>query len=499
MKIWLDTTAQTQLVTDDFRSNECSTDCKIACSYISRQTSFSNLLYIPTQTLQLSTTLHIQACGDETWLVCDPIGSGQVAVLDAQALALLEQFRVPTTPDEVLQRNPQWPAAAVEHGTILFYEAGFLQNTSQLVFINSVQQEHTLSAWLHVTNACNLRCHYCYLHKDNEQMSEDTSRQAVEAIFRSAVKHRFGHVRLTYAGGEASLQLSRILAIHDYATQLAEMHSMTLSAHTLSNGVFLSEQAIQQIKERHIGLGISLDGIGEDHDKLRPFISGKGSFKYVDKTITRLLKHGLVPHINVTVSQRNLEGLPRLIEYILEREMTFTLSYYRDNEYSSPIQDLQFTDADMIAGMHKAFAVIEHCLPRRRLLGSLIDKANMDTPHSYTCGVGQNYLVIDQHGGIAKCQADIKQTVTTIDADDPLNHIRNDRNGVQGIAVEEKAGCRGCQWRYWCAGGCPQLTYRITGRSDVKSPNCNIYKALFPEALHLEALRLLTYEEPITL
>jgi len=47
----------------------------------------------------------------------------------------------------------------------------------------------------------------------------------------------------------------------------------------------------------------------------------------------------------------------------------------------------------------------------------------------------------------------------------------------------------------WCAGGCPLATYRATGRYDVKSPNCNIYRALFPEALRLEGLRLLKYQD----
>ncbi len=45
----------------------------------------------------------------------------------------------------------------------------------------------------------------------------------------------------------------------------------------------------------------------------------------------------------------------------------------------------------------------------------------------------------------------------------------------------------------WCAGGCPALTYRVTGRFDVRSPNCRIYQALFPEVLRLEGLRLLQY------
>jgi uncharacterized protein len=104
--------------------------------------------------------------------------------------------------------------------------------------------------------------------------------------------------------------------------------------------------------------------------------------------------------------------------------------------------------------------------------------------------------VIDQRGGVAKCQMDIKRTVTTIDSDDPLKMVREDYLGVQGIPVEEKEGCRTCSWRYWCTGGCPALTYAVTGRYNVKSPNCAIYKALFPEVLRLEALRLLRYKAP---
>ncbi len=293
--------------------------------------------------------------------------------------------------------------------------------------------------------------------------------------------------------------MSHVFAIHDYASQLAQRHGVSLHAYTISNGVNLSQHSIEGLKQRNIGVTISLDGVGSYHDAQRIFVNGQGSFKYVDRTIARLLANGVIPHINVTVSQRNLDGLPALMEYILIHGMSFTLSYYRDNECSAHIRDLQFAEERMIAAMRAAFAVIEQRLPRRRLLGSLIDKANMNGMHHHTCGVGRNYLVIDQHGGVAKCHADIQRTVTTIQDEDPLQAVREDRAGVQGLAVEDKEGCRNCQWRYWCAGGCPLLTYRITGRSDVKSPNCSIYKALFPEALRLEALRLLKYEQPLAL
>jgi uncharacterized protein len=120
----------------------------------------------------------------------------------------------------------------------------------------------------------------------------------------------------------------------------------------------------------------------------------------------------------------------------------------------------------------------------------------MQTLRQHTCGVGHNYLVIDQYGGVAKCQADIRHTLTTIHDDDPLQAVRDDQSGVMGLSVNDKEGCRDCEWRYWCTGGCPLLTYRATGRYDIKSPNCSIYKALFPGVLRLEALRLLTYQSP---
>ena len=136
----------------------------------------------------------------------------------------------------------------------------------------------------------------------------------------------------------------------------------------------------------------------------------------VDRTISRLLAHDLRPSINVTVSQRNIADLTALLSYILERDLHFTLSYYRDNDCSSSITDLQFSEAQMIAGMRAAFSYIEHHLPRRRIINSLIDKGNMRAPHHYTCGIGRNYLVINQRGEVAKCQADITQVVTTIQA-----------------------------------------------------------------------------------
>lgn len=440
--------------------------------------------------------LHISECAIGCSLVCHPTGKGHLAVLDQEALELLEAFHEPVTLAEVVERQTRWSFSLLATVAAHFLRLGlisFADDPSTSVFSDPPT---TVSAWLHVSNACNLRCSYCYVSKTTEHMSEETAFRAVDAVFRSALRRKARALVLRYAGGEASLVMPRVCAIHDYATKLAEKHGMGLHALLLSNGVMLTRRMIDALKARQMGLMISLDGIGAAHDSQRPFAAGKGSFSFVERTLQRLQANELTPHISVTVSQRNLAGLPELISYLLERDLPFSLNYYRENECSTHLRDLQLADRQTIEAMRNAFALIEKRLPRHNLLDTLLDKADLENAHQQTCGVGHNYLAIDQFGGVAKCHADIRSTVTTIEADDPLLVLQQDQTGLQNVPVDEKEGCRSCQWRYWCTGGCPLLTWKATGRTDVKSPHCSIYQALFPDVLRLEALRLLTYETP---
>jgi Arylsulfatase regulator (Fe-S oxidoreductase) len=142
----------------------------------------------------------------------------------------------------------------------------------------------TLTAWLHITNACNLRCDYCYLKKTSEAMDEMRGRQAVDAVIRSAVANQFRRVKLKYAGGEATLNLPLVITLHQYARDSAARHNLTLDGVILSNGVALSDHQIRQIRDNDLRLMISLDGIGDLHDSQRRFVNGRGSFARVAQT-----------------------------------------------------------------------------------------------------------------------------------------------------------------------------------------------------------------------
>ncbi|MBI5933482.1 MAG: radical SAM protein [Chloroflexi bacterium] len=352
-----------------------------------------------------------------------------------------------------------------------------------------------LTSWLHLTDRCNLRCDYCYLPHVREDMTSATGRAAIDATFRSAIANGFKQVKLKYAGGEPLLRFPLIVELHQYAQSLAVQHGINLEGVVLSNGTLLTSAMIETLKSLGLRLMISLDGLAQHHDMHRRYAGGRGSFADVAEAVDLALANGLTPNISVTVSNRTADGLPDVMAWILERELPFSLNFYRENELSASHEDMRLDEEKITNGMLAAFKVIEDNLPRRPFLGGMIDRANLSASHTHTCGVGQNYLVFDQHGQVAKCQMQIRKPITDVHVADPLAVIRSDQSGIQNMSVEEKEGCKSCEWKYWCAGGCPLATHRATGRYDIKSPNCNIYKALFPEALRLEGLRLLKYQD----
>lgn len=241
---------------------------------------------------------------------------------------------------------------------------------------------------------------------------------------------------------------------------------------------------------------ISLNSVGEQHDRQRPTINGRASFPLVEATIARLGTHGVAPHLSITITNRNADGLADVVRFALDRDLTFSLNFFRDNECAASFADLQYTEQAIIDAMLKAFDVIGERLPRWSVLGAVLDRGQMLERRQRPCGVGQDYVVIDQRGRVAKCHMEIERTLGDVMRDDPLGLVRRDLTLVQNLPVDQKEGCRDCTWRYWCSGGCSVATFRATGRYDIKSPNCRIYKAIYPAALRLEGLRILKYAKP---
>lgn len=420
-----------------------------------------------------------------------PVGPGGAVVVNEPGCQVFRQFARPVTLNAVRART-RFEAGAVEAVAERLWRTGVIHRPGQPPK-PSFEPSKTLTAWLHVTNSCNLACPYCYVSKSPAGMDERTGLATVDSILDSASAHGFTSVKLKYAGGEASLNRDLVLTLDAYAREQAEARGLGLQATLLSNGVSLPTAFTRILQEAGVGLMISLDGIGQAHDAQRPSVGGQPSFRLVARTIARLLEQGYPPHISVTITDQNAGGVADVVRFALDRNLTFSLNFFRDNECSAGAEGLRYSSESMISGMVEAFDVIRDRLPSWSVLGSILDRGQLLEPRQRPCGVGQDYVVIDQDGGVAQCHMEIERTIGDVFHDDPVRLVREDGRTSLNLAVDEKEGCRDCQWRYWCSGGCPAATFRATGRSDVKSPNCDIYRAIYPEALRLEGLRLLKY------
>lgn len=430
----------------------------------------------------------------EWTLLCNPTAHHSLAVVTASVLDLLAAFDRPRTLDDGI-RHAGTPA----HGPTTarrLVELGLLHVPGTKPAPSP--RDTTLTAWLHVTNACNLRCTYCYVDKSAAHMPADTGHQAIDAILRSAQANHFERVKLKYAGGEATLNFARVLELHAYARQQAARHDLALDGVVLSNGVAWNHRMIDALQTHDLRLMISLDGIGPAHDRQRPFAGGQGTFTHVVRSLDRLAQAGVTPTISVTLTDHNLATLSETVAFILQRQLPFSVNFYRPNDCVTNPAALALRDEQVIAALRATFAVIEANLPPFSLLDCLADLAQLDALHDRPCGAGHNYLVIDHAGQVSRCHMELDQPITDINANDPLLTLRAHPTGWRNGPVSEKTGCQTCSWRYWCAGGCPLLTHRTTGRWDVQSPYCGIYQAIFPEILRLEGLRLLRYALPRT-
>ena len=424
-----------------------------------------------------------------------------VVVLDGQASQLLPFLGAPSTLRELKARFSDWGDGTLEQTIAVLLATGVLSSSSPPV--NVEQQSsfagesiETLTVWLHLTHQCNLSCKYCYVPRTNQSMDPYTARRSVEAVYRSAMAHNCERVRLKYAGGEPMLNLDALRTAHMQAERLSAQTGIGLETVVLTNGTLLTDDLLGFLLEHAIKVMVSLDGVGPYQDTQRPLNGRRGSsFKLIADALDQLLDQGLSPHVSVTITGQSLAGLPDLVEFLLDRQLQFSLNFYREPDGFPLSGPLGLTPPQTVSGLCEVFWVIGRKLPRHSLLSNLTDRADLGVRHRYACGAGHNYLVIDSDGYISKCQMDMAHPVTTVDADDPLAFVRADTNGIQNLAVDDKA-CRDCIWRYRCAGGCPRLTFQRTGRYGAQSPLCEVYRAILPEVVQLEALRLVRYEEP---
>ncbi len=157
-----------------------------------------------------------------------------------------------------------------------------------------------------ITYACNLKCPHCLTSSGKRHPSEldtDGAKKLIDILAKEKV------LSLSFSGGEPFLRPD-IIEIMQYAC------STNMRVDIASNGVSISDEIIEALRVLPVfQVQISIDGIGEQHDRFRGVA---GAFDASCKNARRLLDEGIAVSLSTTATMDNINSLEDMIEFALE-------------------------------------------------------------------------------------------------------------------------------------------------------------------------------------
>lgn len=160
-----------------------------------------------------------------------------------------------------------------------------------------------------ITNRCNLRCLHCFNYSGENAYIDDelTDDELLKLIDDIVV---FKPFNVCFCGGETLLRKNIILKL---AKKLSDNHIMISM---VSNGILLTENVAKELKSSGISrVQISLDGIGESHDKLR---GKKGVYEKAIQALKNLKEVGIRSGVAFSVTPWNIHQFKDVVKICSE-------------------------------------------------------------------------------------------------------------------------------------------------------------------------------------
>ncbi len=310
-----------------------------------------------------------------------------------------------------------------------------------------------------VTQACNFDCNYCFEHHKGERMPENVQHGVVDLAKRMLEVSGSKELLIKWFGGEPLLAPDIIDNMSGEFIQMTESLGVEYHAVINTNGYLFTQDIIDMLYRNKIDLAIvTLDGVGEVHDRARKTKDGGRTFDKIDENL-RKLKYPFDISIRHMVHSGSSDQMDTVQEYIKDvvKHSGNRLFYGPDYVYPMYAPDkrpgqLDFADEDAACRV-----------------GIIRDIENMNglNGHYYCGSTSLTVINISASGALYMCTTilDLPEyafgRIGEWDPADPFGTASDPDNlrmyynaGIWGNNDEE---CRKCTWLPLCVGGCPRM------------------------------------------
>jgi len=338
-----------------------------------------------------------------------------------------------------------------------------------------------------LSDACNLRCSYCYLgspaSRPTTSMSEETATRAVDLLFDES----FGERRLSivFFGGEPLLNPGVIERVASHARARASREGRDVTFHMTTNGTLLTPEVAERLHGLRVRVLVSVDGGRAEHDAHRTFLDGRGSYDTIVANLAGL-PSGMRVGARATVTEDS-PPLPELVGHLAG--LGFSVVHL------APVSGRPMAQrfAERLEREFEQVALGELAAMkdgRDPVVGNFVEPIRLlETGRRrwLPCGAGARYLAVGADGRLFFCHR--MNGESAFEVGDVVGGFgREKAEQILGGFRTRAAGCDPCWARHLCGGPCHYDLERSPEDSvGIGAPRCRVRRKIFELSMWLYA------------
>lgn len=324
-----------------------------------------------------------------------------------------------------------------------------------------------MSVYYHITQNCNLNCAGCYskdkFRNRNADVTMNMICKGLDKLSELPIES------MTFSGGEPFLRqdIEKIL-------RYAKIHCKFQVVKIITNGLVLNEDVISRIAPYVDEIAVSFDGFSEN---ARSWIRGKQNFKKLLSAVQMIKRAGIQPHIISTIHAKNIDDIDACCQFSNNLDIPYHFSLFSYDESRLTEKGLVFSDSSLAI-------LCDKLLSAKNKEGKTFLDLVSAVRAKKTCGCGLSNLSIGYDGSIYPCHMlhddkfSIGNLYTDFEKGEDIFLAICDLKPCKA-SVDEIDGCKECEFRYVCGGGCRARSFFSHGDLDKKDPYCILMKRYY--------------------
>ncbi len=299
---------------------------------------------------------------------------------------------------------------------------------------------------LFLTNQCNLKCKYCFVSKNKEQMSFDTYVKVINE-YKDITRN------ITFFGGEPLLCFDRIKEIVDYN----EKNNINVSYNLNTNALLLEKNVLDYCLSKKMLLNVSLDG-NEASNILNRCNSEQ--FKKSLKNIKNAIKREGHVIVNYVIDPSNLSLYFEGIKFLMRngiKEICLMINY-----------EAIWTKKDIELFKEQSNKVLNYIVKSKRKIKihPIESKINAVISKKVVkkCNFGRDNLVVSATGKYYPCMHFLNSSEYEIST-----------KGQKFENISNVSKCLNCNYLDYCSNNCMCKNNKQNPLSEV-NVNCEFEK-----------------------